>query len=341
MNKLESASEQQSQRLSSAEAAARSAATNQIATLSEQVKALDGSGVQDRIERMEKDVLSKLDDLQTDSEAMTLKVASLEKDESLLEAERRKAFNKEKALLKRVGECEENLRTYEKSLDQVGRKIDDASINLIKTQLESLTDQVRREGSEMKFLSDSIVALELANAELQKANDRLAAEIARLAARPARTTTKSSPTPTAQPDEDGRPRLSKKKPHKWAGGGADRDIINQGAELTTSTSTDRKPKAHKGPLTSRDVEKPARKNALPKTTASKTAATRTIVTPKASATKPAPSTKIKKPQKALTPIAKYTTAADAGKRIVRAGKGWIEIAEVPTDDEQEASQGSA
>ena len=360
IQKLESAHAQADSRLKAAESAANAHASEDIAALAEQVKALDGREVDRRLDRMERDVISKLDDVQTETEAVVLKVSSMERDDAVAEEERRKAFNKEKALLKRVAEVEENLKRYEHSLDQVGRRIDDQSVGTIKAQLSSLTKQVEQEGSEMKLLEESILALETANAELKKANERLAKEVENLASRPPpavgasaerpAATSSAKPiakrtAPTADLDEDDSesqappPKKKKKKSHKWSGGGADKDIIRQSSEFDV---------ASRGPATPHKLHaKPAPRSApkaAPKSVPAKERKTQTQATQKQGSVKAAQSKKASAqkppPKSAAKPVAKQPQrqpAAPPGKPIIRSGKGWFEVAMSPSDSDEESS----
>jgi hypothetical protein len=352
IQQLETTNRQQGERLQKAESSASAGHRDDIAALAKQVQALDESGIKQRLTKVEEDVMSKLEDVQAENEAVALKVASMEKDDVLAEQERRKALTKEKALLKRVGEVEESLKQYENSLNQVNRKVDENSVKIIKRQLESLSKQVEREGSEMKRMEDSLEALATAHAELIKANERLSAEMAELASRPAAQPTTSSSKSGAKPggkkkfvprppipkrkdqifqedddDEDDDTPRPKKKSHKWNGGGADRDIIRQASEVTQEPSSGR----------------PARR-ATPK---------RPVIPTAPSRSAPKPSTQPKHVAKAVAkPTEKVKQAAkparksdsqlyighEADKPIIRSGKGWVEYAMTPSgsDSDEEA-----
>ncbi|KAK4550097.1 hypothetical protein LTR36_003064 [Oleoguttula mirabilis] len=350
MQQLESANQQHDDRLKKAEASAKASTNNDISALAEQVKAIDESGITKRLENVEKDVMAKLDDVQAESEAMAMKVATLERDDALVEEERRKAFNKEKTLLKRVAEVEANLKLYQESLEHVGRRVDDASVGVIRAQLDGLAKQVRKEGEGMKRLEDSIGVLETANEELRKANERMAKEIAEVAAARPRSAPavqtvvpkkaaepKAAPPPKAaaarsQPpsESDDTPRTRKKKSHKWAGGGADRDIILQGSDLTQKTPAGpaRRILTPKGVARPKDVAK-AKGVARPK----EVAKSKEVVKPK----------EVAKPKEVTKPSRKSQAFLDddADKPIIRAGKGWIEVAVTPGASEQESQESNA
>lgn len=244
MQDLEAKNESQEARIKTAESAAKSNSNSEIAELAEQVKALNEAGMEKRIANMERDVAEKLDDVQAESEAHTLQIASLQNAENMAEEERRKAVSKDKALLKRIGEVEEGLQKYEKSLDRMGKRLDETRFEQIKGQLDGLTKQVQREGEQMKWLTESINALEAANAELIKASEKLETELSKMAAKAASAEKKKSERTSAanvqvEPPAKGgaEQEQPKKKSHKWAGGGADRDIIRMGSDLFGTPST--------------------------------------------------------------------------------------------------------
>jgi len=376
IQKLESTNGQHENRLKHAENAAKLHANQDMVALAERVKALDQSGIPERLAKVEADVMSKLDDVKAETEAVSLKVSSMEKDEAKAEEERRKAFNKDKAkaLLKRLGEAEENLKKYEQLLERVGRRVDEQSIGNIRSQLDALSTQVGQEGSEMKLMVESIIVLERANAELRSANDKLAFEVEKLAAKSSAMASvsgqaasvpskKSAGKRAAAEFESGeevqtpQPPLKKKKAsHKWAGGGADKDIIGQ------STDMKRTPRAAASPLNT--MSKPAKKTAQrPEVQPVLRSAPRSVPKLTKPASKPAPKVVPPKQSKkaAISQTRPKATAAKnaAPKKgtaaavivnpkrrldgrpdrpIVRAGKGWVEVAVTPSESENESEE---
>ncbi|KAK0928491.1 hypothetical protein LTS16_002697 [Friedmanniomyces endolithicus] len=374
IQKLESANDQHENRLKHAESAAKSHANQDMTALAERVKALDENGIPERLAKVEKDVMSRLDDVKAETEAVSLKVSSMEKDEAKAEEERRKAFNKDKALLKRLGEAEENLKKYEQLLERVGRRVDEQSIGNIRVQLDALSTQVGKEGSEMKLMVESIIVLERANAELRSANDKLAVEVENLAAKsaamasasgqaaavPAKKLTGKRAVAEFESGEEvqtPQPPLKKKKAsHKWAGGGADKDIIGQ------STNMKRTPRAAASPLNT--MSKPAKKTAqrpaaqpvlrsaprsVPKLTKPASKPAPKVVPPKQSKKAPISQTRPKAtaPNKAAPRNGTAAAVAKNSRRrldgqpdkpIVRAGKGWVEVAVTPSESEDESEE---
>lgn len=348
-------------------------ASDDVANLAKRVEKIDGSHFDSRLATME----NRLEDVQAENEAMTLQISSLSRDEAAAEDERVKALTKEKALLKRVGEVEENLRAYEQRLEQVGKRVNEGQLGAIRAQLEGLTTQVRREGEGMKRLSDSLSVLESANTELVKANERLADEVKTLAERRASTSARASVTRNGLDAETPDHVIVAKKSHKWAGGGADRDIIQQGsgsrvqkarttpkATLTKSVqSQSSSNNARRGQFqkTSQGPKKSAASSSHSVTKSHKWVgggADKDILrqgadlfrgaTKKKVASKPEPPKKpevkakpIKKepapkpPKPAALPAKKQPKIfeGDKNRPIIRQGKGWVEYAYTPTDEE--------
>lgn len=399
VQKLESENEKHDDRIKSAENAARSSTSGDIESLAQQVKAMEDSGVTQRVTDMEANVTRKLDDVEAESEAMTMQIAALQKDDAVTKAEREKALTKEKALLRRISDVEQGLKKYEQTLDRIGRQVNDDRLQQIKDQLENLAKQVKKEGSQMKLLEESVKVLEDANRELQKANEKLEADLKRVADQSAANESAKAATSTSPDEADAtsgaQQESSKKKSHKWVGGGADRDIIQKGSvmfgsqiEAAASTQTSAPPAKKKPPP---PPPKPKKKPLPPKkglftsnadssspkkshrwagggadkdiiqagiSLDSKASRKRSrsvgdiAVPPKKrpqnrlsggdtvkNAVRTGPSTDPKpKPQKA-TPAPKPAQAAwakdgVAKKDVVRAGKGWYEIADEPIEEPQ-------
>ncbi|OTA22909.1 hypothetical protein BTJ68_13573 [Hortaea werneckii EXF-2000] len=376
LQQLESAGKQQGERIEKAESAARETVSRDIAALTEQVRGLSEGDFNQRLSKMGEEIMSKLEDVQAEHEATMIKVASLDKDGAEVEEERRKALTREKALLQRVNEAEKGLERYRENLQNVGRQVDEINMSAIKTQLENLTQQVLSEGAEMKRLEDSVHMLEAANEELLKANERLVAEMARMAetrnsapaaqpiSKPVSTSASAeSETPDADEldSENEMPRKKKKKSHKWAGGGADRDIIRQNPPKAQLSKADSKStsKAATKPVakparksdthavsksTPKSTAKPARKSethAVSKSTAKSAAKparksdSHTVLTKESKQpSKPAPSKAAKKTESQIPKPFKN----DIDKPIIRSGKGWYEIAVTPVQSEIESQE---
>jgi hypothetical protein len=364
MQDLESTNEKQDSRIKNAESAAKVSSSSEIATLAKQVTDLDGPGLQKRLSNMEDDVSRKIDDVQGDSEAMTIQIAALQKDARMGEEERKLALNKDKALLKRIGEVEEGLKKYEQSLDLMGKRVNGQQLGLIKEQLEELSQRVKREGTQMKMLTESIAKLEEANEDLRKANEEFAEKLGQRAeeerqvsggAEVANDVEEDEVVPDSPEDEG----MMRKKSHKWSGGGADRDIIRQGVDLfgTALPIPQPAPKAQAAPkeqgALSRKSPPPAKKpvpkkkNPVPKSPLTPGprkshkwaggGADRDII---AASIMPEGGRKRRRsteeesepPRKKQKQKARKT--AD-GHEIVRSGKGWYEVLELSSPEPDE------
>lgn len=348
MQDLESASEKQENRIKTAEnISAKTNASGDIEALAKQVKAIDASEINKRVSEMERNVEQKLDSVQADSEAMTLQIAALEKDKVMEAEQTRQTLQKDKALLKRIAEVEEGLKKYEASLERVGRRINEAQFQQIKQQLEGLMQQVTREGSQMKMLTESVTALETANQELSKANEKLEAELKKLASKPTAAPHKPAPRPATEvsvSEPDATPGADQlpppKKSHKWAGGGADRDIIRSGSGMFGSPATTPRPSLTATTAPSRPPfpKKPsvAKKPAVPKAPLdpakkkkphrwSGGGADKDIINAGFQDVNPRdkrPADSVSEPPK---PKANKWAPSDVKEKVVRAGKGWYEV----------------
>ena len=254
MQDLETSSDRQNMRIKTAETAAKSGSNVDVATLAKQIKALEEGGVTNRLARLENEMKLKTEELEAGSEAITAQVAAMQKDTEAVDEDKRKAFSKDKALLKRIGELETGLKTYEQYMVQLGRRVDASRLEQISAQLEGLSKQVAREGSQVKTLTESFTALEVANEELKRSNQHMTRELEKLAARPVAAVA----TPQAEKKDDdvdagaddeqqeqdltatsidltAPPKTKKRKGHKWAGGSADRDIVKAGAQMFGDT----------------------------------------------------------------------------------------------------------
>ena len=352
MQDLESASSKHDDRIKTTENAAKangSGESGAVAALAKQVQAIDSNGIKQRIDGMERDVNRKLDDAEAESEAMTLQISALQQDKQLAEEERKATLTKDKALLKRIAEVEEGLKKYEKTLDLIGKRVNGPRVEQIKEQLDGLTKQVMKEGEQMQLLGESVKALETANVELVKANKKLEAEMRKKAAKVSVEPRAKSPNASARTKEAASPDDStsqKKKSHKWAGGGADRDIIRQGAgtfgikPAPKPPVSNPKPTAPKKTIPHRPKNKvvPKKKARIPRTPSESSerkshkwaggGADRAIIQQSLS---------LDSKQKSVVaaPLESPRTKAKqwAGdKKVVRAGRGWYEVEESPTPE---------
>lgn len=364
MQGLESANDKHENRIKTAETAAKANAGGDLVALAMEVKALDHS-FKEGLQGMERDVTQKVEDVQAENEAMTMQIAALQKDEQLAEEERKENLAKDKALLQRIGEVEEGLKKYEESLGRIGKRINETQFDSIMGRLENLTKRVMEEGSQMKMVTESVRVLETAYAEISKRNAQLESELKEKASKtpvlpppepeePADGGAEAEPT--AGPANVEKPR--KKKSHKWGGGGADKDIIRQGSSLIDDSPVfvrQHSPKASSAPKKSAPAPKKLpvpkkKKPAVPKTPAPDSSrkshkwagggADRAIIAQGLSQdSNPiikrelSEDTPVVQPKRRSLPVA----SGLAGKeRVVRAGKGWIEVSRTPSPESEES-----
>jgi hypothetical protein len=356
MQNLEASNQQQESRVRGAEAAAKAAGVD-VATLVEKTKdAIDVPGLSKRMDDMASEWTQKIDSVHADAGAMTTQIEALQKNERVAEEERKQSFTQDKALLKRIIEVEEGLKKYERGLDAIGKRVNGQQVAQIKEQLNGLTDRVNKEGLQMKMLTESIESLEEANQGLRKANAELEEKLRKInlkQARQSREEIEDDPEKTLVPATPDVELSQAKKSHKWSGGGADRDIIQKGADLFGQ----RLPKAQaaqKGPATAKKTsastpkdsakKQPAKRNPVPKaplTPGEKKShkwagggADRDIIN--AGLTDTGKRKRIisvsDTPQQ---PKKKQRKDAD-GKPIVRSGKGWYEVAESVSPEPDDA-----
>lgn len=336
MQDLEASNERQAKRVKTIETNAKSGADADIATLAKQIKTLDESGVGRRLAHLEHEVKQKTQDLEAGSEAITVQIAAMRKESDATGEEKRKAFSREKTLLKRIGELETGLKTYEQSLVQVGRRVDESRLEQIRDQLKGLSKQLTAEGSQMKRLTESVAVLEVANEELRKSNQGLAAQIEKLAARPTAVVEMPQSIAKAGNDRDllsstieAAPLKAKKKGkkhHKWSGGGADRDIIMSGTQLLSDTT-----------LTSRMMQQGDTDQLEDSDDEAQIKTTRTVPKSKQKYKPIPPHLRLPTSDGQANSKKSHKWAGGGTDRdIIRSGRGWIEVATSPDAGDEPA-----
>ena len=232
MQELEANSERQAKRIKTAETAAESGSNTDLAALAKKVKALDQSGLATRLSNLERDFKGKMEELKARAEATASQVTDMQKAAESRDEEKHKAFTKEKALLKRIGDIETGLKNYGDAVVKLGGRVDDDRMDQIKGQLKDLTRQVEKEGGKIHMLEESVAALGGANEELVKANAKLVAEKQRVAAHASDEAQipmndASSSTIQVAPQQARKDRSS----HGWKGSGAEKDILASGVDM--------------------------------------------------------------------------------------------------------------
>lgn len=262
MQDVEASSDRQSKRLKATETTSTDSIAD-IAALAQRVQALEDAGLEERLSNIENDIKGKVHDLKADSKALAVQIAAIQRDVE--------AHGQKTTLLERIGELEKGLETFERSVQQIGRRVEQAQLDSIKTQLEGLRRQVEAEGETMSMLSESVTALESAKDMLKASNERLAAELGAITRKNAATGTAdviSAPNACAAATSISTsapaPLESKKKSHKWNGGGADRDIIVSGLASSPIVPTTRGQRVKEMPSREREGPAPAKFRSEPK-----------------------------------------------------------------------------
>lgn len=324
MQDLEATTEQQQKRIKSAESAAKSGANADVTALTKQIKALEDSGLARRVSKLEGRMKEKTEEFEVQAANLSEQVSALQKVSEAREEEKAKAFPKEKALLKWIGEVKDELKTYEQRLGVVGRKVDEVRLDDIRTQLDGLTEQVEREGGRMKRLEESVMALEGVNGELRKRNGELVAEVQKAKGtwkRDEVVANRQGLSAISQDDEAGEV-VGVGRKRKWAAGDADRDIVRSGAQLFGSIAEAMGTKDNGIPdaADEDEDETPMTKKARMPPPKPKTKTKYKPTPPQLRRKQPADSSSPKK-----TKSHKWA-GGGADRDIIRSGKGWTEVA---------------
>ena len=329
------------------------------------VQAVNTSAVKVRLDGMEKSVNARIGEIEAEGFAMTKVLDGLQRDKQVAEEERKATLTKDKALLKRIGEVEEGLRKYEKNLDLIGKSTDGTMMETIKKQLEDLTKDVKGEGEKFKHLEQSVASLETANEAIVKANEKLERRLKTSEAKVAEQEVRLSEKPTiAGAEEPSSPEetdSARKKSHKWAGGGADRDIIKQGEDLfgikripkPAAPKSQSKTTVPKNPVPKPVKKTPIakKKNPVPKAKTDGSSsrkshkwagggADRDIIAQGYSQESKYGYDRVWTDATDVTPTVKSQASSkryEGGKEVVRSGRGWFEVERSPTPEGEPAT----
>ena len=332
---VEATNERNENRIKGAESAASSAQSNDVAALAKQVKALHEAGLGKRLAKIERDVREKLEDVQAGSEAMVLKIAALERDEAKVEEERKRGFGKEKAMLKRVGEIEEVVKKNGEELKQLGQADESEHIRDLKQAIEAVAKHVKRGGDEAKVVAKKVAALEAANDELKKTNERLVTQVASIAERPATVQARQMPNPFVKPVV--KP-ASRPAPKQAVGSVLDDEPRSQDprapACLNCRKRHRRCDRARPTCKNCSEIGATCQWNSEPSQ-----AAPSQQRAPKKPTASQVDGRRERKGVAAPVPRKRKADDEDADRPVIRAGKGWIEVAVTPSasDDEDGGS----
>ncbi|CZT19188.1 uncharacterized protein RCC_05034 [Ramularia collo-cygni] len=281
-------------------AAAGAARSDDVAIIAKKVQQLTDDGGHAAMEKIRGEVTERFEDVGAEIEAVTLQISSLERDHGVLKEEGRRAVETEKALLKRIHDVEGSMREYERGVLKLGRKIDEQAIGKIREMLEGLSEDVKNDKVGLELAQASLEKLDEAGKLPREGNDRLAEQVKELAERPIPTPAPVIVAPPAalleEPEED-----------KADSPQAPMQVPAPKPKTTRKAVIKAAPKAKR---------KPALRGAAADTQLASTRAAAAIKDPIPETQEPLIDARLKAP-------------------VVRRGKGWVEIEEAASEDENE------
>lgn len=191
---------------STAKSAKNAFLSQDVAAIASQVQVLTQDGGSKATEKMRKEVMERLENVEAEMVAITSKVAELDQNSAKDEQERKRVFNNEKDLLKRIKEVERHLMEYEQNLNRIGDQLNEHQMDVIRDQLVNLLDQVKEDGGDRESFRESLQVLEEVTRELKQDNDKLAREIKALGKRPVIPTMSMPPPPMPAPSSASTPK---------------------------------------------------------------------------------------------------------------------------------------
>ncbi|KAF7193943.1 ATP-dependent RNA helicase eIF4A [Pseudocercospora fuligena] len=340
MQKLEAAID----RVERSATAAADQNKHDVDQLSKQVQSLADDTRQNlAIEKVQKEVMKSLEELQSQIEAITEKVAQIDRDVETVTADAKKASEKEVALLKRVKEVEASMKSYRDNMRTLGRRIDEGRVEQIGQRLDHLAQQVENGGGTVKRVEDSLAVLEEASRALNISNERLNEELRAVQQTVARGTALPDAAATLEPDEAGAQDIDEpeakqatdKAARARAGRIQKRNNSSQTrakhAEALETARAVRSQKAAARKAEPLEVEEPAPRKTGKNTQRRTSSRARKEQTKAARASRAANREAAKAPPFA-TPLAEVKPY----KLVKRAGKSWKEVEVASSEDEDDA-----
>lgn len=169
---LEASSKSQDERLKTAEAVAarmKSADLKQIAVDLASIRQDDGD-FERRLQKIEETEQNRARVEEPKLAALAEKVKELEAEKRSTDDEKRNAFNKEKTLLKRIGDLEAAKDKDARVLEGLETRLENISVGTLEQHVRRLEKAMRDEIASTAGLEKRIEALEAANGELRKTN---------------------------------------------------------------------------------------------------------------------------------------------------------------------------
>ena len=184
---IETASTRQDDRITATEQLADKRRDTDVSTLAKQVQALQDGGFKKRADLLEQKILDRLEDVQAEGEAICLKVNEMERGVFRREDdERKKTFQREKSLLKRIGECETGLKKLTDEVVKLSERDHGGDVEALRIQVDEVKAALGKQVSEAKACLQGMGKLEQAQRELGLRVVGLKDEMAEIAAEASR-----------------------------------------------------------------------------------------------------------------------------------------------------------
>nr|POE49474.1 hypothetical protein CFP56_50391 [Quercus suber] len=176
---VKSSQAEQDRRLKAVEATSSHHYPEKIAALHNSIRDINVQGLRQSIQHLDQTVDDRFSDVHATNASMAARIDVLQKEGK---AHRSELTIKEEVLLRRVTEAEHGLEQYRQNLEKLDRQPNKSQLDMISTELQRLREQLSREDKEMGLLQVGLAALEASNGELRRANERLGEELGSLKA---------------------------------------------------------------------------------------------------------------------------------------------------------------
>ena len=179
---IETASRRQDNRITVAEQSASKARDADVSTLAKQVQTLQDGGFKKRADTLERKILERLKEVQVEGEAMCLKVNEMEKGSLRREEdERKKTFQREKSLLKRIGECEVGLKKVAEELAKLSERDEGEVVEDLRIRIDEVKAVLARQVTDAEACLQGVSKVEQVQKDLGLRVDGLRNEMAEIA----------------------------------------------------------------------------------------------------------------------------------------------------------------
>lgn len=160
-----------------------------LATAAQDVQALTGAAIdkssvaaQQAVEKVRREVSTQFEDLEARLEAIISKLDGVDSAGEDAARQRKDAFDREVELMKRVKGLEENIETYRNNMKTLGQRIDDGKVEMVQGQIEVLIRKATDAGEDRERVKETLAMLENATEALKRENETLEARVTELKA---------------------------------------------------------------------------------------------------------------------------------------------------------------